>query len=328
MKAWQQTTHADPPLALSRVDIAAPEMLDGLVRIKVDAVALGLPDVFMCQGTYAYKPELPCVPGQEFVGEVLECPDGFDEFKAGDRVAGVSTFFSGQGSFAEVCLALPHSIYPVGDAIDDAQAAGFIIAYHTAYVGLVMRAGLKAGETVLVSGGAGGTGSAAIQLATALGAQVIAMASSEAKRQVCRDCGAQAVIDPAEGDFVAQVRAATGGAGVDMVFDPVGGEFYERCFSVLKHQGRVLPIGFASGRWGDTPMGKVVQSNLSVIGALPAGFSRSEQLAAHAELVKLLEQRKIHCLVDDVIDFEEIPQGLMRVANREVTGRVIARVSN
>ena len=327
MKAWQQTTHADPPEALSRVDIPAPELLDGLVRIRVDAVALGLPDVFMCQGTYAYKPALPCVPGQEFVGEVMDCPAGFDEFKPGDRVAGVSTFFSGQGSFADVCLALPHSIYPVGHAISDAQAAGFIIAYHTAYVGLVMRAGLQPGETVLVSGGAGGTGSAAIQLAAALGAQVIAIASSEAKRKVCSDCGASTVLDPAAGDFVEQVRAVTGGAGVDMVFDPVGGEFYERCFSVLKHQGRVLPIGFASGRWGDTPMGKVVQNNLSVIGALPAGFSRAEQLQAHASLLALLEQQKIHCLVDELIDFEAIPQGLMRVANRAVTGRIIARVT-
>ncbi len=328
MKAWQQTTHANPPEALQRVDMAPPELPEGLVRIKVDAVALGLPDVFMCQGSYAYKPELPCVPGQEFVGKVMDCPAGFDEFKPGDRVAGVSTFFSGQGSFAEVCLALPHSIYPVGDLIEDAQAAGFIIAYHTAYVGLVMRAGLQPGETILVSGGAGGTGSAAIQLASALGASVIAIASSEAKRAVCRDCGAKTVIDPAEGDFVEQVRMATGGAGVDVVFDPVGGEFYERCFAVLKHQGRVLPIGFASGRWGDTPMGRVVQNNLSVIGALPAGFSRAEQLEAHNQLLTLLEQGRIRCLVDELIDFEGIPNGLTRVANREVTGRIIARLAS
>lgn len=326
MKAWQLDDYGEPSAALRRVDVPGPDTGPGNVLVRVHAVALSLPDALMCRGTYAYKPPLPIVPGQEFAGEIVAVGEGVTDLSPGDRVAGVSAFFLGQGCFAERCPALGASVYPVDEALPLEQAAGFVIAYHTAHIGLVVRAGLAAGETLLVSGAAGGTGSAAVQLGKALGARVIAVASGPEKRAHCRQLGADEVLDATAPDLFEQVLGLTDGQGVDVVYDPVGAEFYEGCFDAVRHQGRVIPIGFAGGRWGETPIWTVVTKNISVVGALPAGFERASVLAAHRELLDLLGDGRIGCVVDHEVGFEEIPAGLQHVADRRSLGRVIAHI--
>lgn len=323
MKAWQITQYGEPKFALKSIEKDPPQTPDGHVRFKVHAAALALPDVFMCRGSYAFKPELPFTPGQEFVGEVIECGKGVSEFKPGDRIVGVSSFYTGDGAFAEQSIAMESTVYPISDSIPNDQAAAFVITYHTAYTGLVVRGNLAAGETLLVSGGAGGVGSAAIQLGKALGARVIATATGASKAKICRELGADDVIDLQQQSCVDSVLALTDGLGANIIYDSVGGEFYENAFNCMAHQGRMLPIGFASGRWGDTPLGTVVAKNLSVVGALPSGFQRQTTLDYHSQLLALFAAGKISCLIDHSINFDEVPQGLQRIADRKSVGRIV-----
>jgi NADPH2:quinone reductase len=323
MKAWQITQYGEPKVALKKTEKDQPITPPGHVRFNVHAAALALPDVFMCRGSYAFKPELPFTPGQEFVGEVIECGEGVSEFKSGDRIAGVSSFFTGDGAFAEQSIAMESTVYPISDAISNDQAAAFVITYHTAYTGLVLRGNLAAGETLLVSGGAGGVGSAAIQLAKALGARVIATATGEGKAEICRKLGADEVVDLQQQSCVDSVMKLTDGRGANIIYDAVGGEFYENAFNCMAHQGRMLAIGFASGRWGNTPLGTLVAKNLSVIGALPSGFQRQTTLDYHRQLLALLAEGKISCLIDQTISFDEIPEGLKRIEDRKSVGRII-----
>lgn len=323
MKAWQVVGSGEPSSVLELTDKPTPTLNPGHIRFNVHAVALSLPDVLMCRGNYPFKPPLPFTPGQEFVGEVVECADDVSSFKPGDRVAGVCSFFTGDGAYAEQSVAMESSVYPVSESMSDDQAAAFVIAYHTAYVGLVLRGGLVAGETLLVHGGSGGVGSAAIQLAKALGARVIACAGGADKVAVCRQLGADVVIDHRASSFVEAVRDATAGKGVNIIYDPVGGETYEQSFHCLASQGRMVAIGFASGRWGNTPLESIVFNNHSVVGALPAGFERQVMLDFHSELRKLFAEGKITNLIDHTISFDEVPQGLQKVADRKSVGRIV-----
>ncbi len=326
MKAWQLTQNGEPVDVLVQAEIDAPQLKPGHVVFKVLAVTLALPDALMCRGNYAYKPVLPCTPGQEFVGEVLSVADDVSEFKPGDCIAGVSAFYEGNGAFAEQGTAMAHTVFPIDHDIPLEQAAAFVINYHTAYVGLVLRGQLQADENLLVTGGAGGVGSAAIQLGKALGARVIASATGAAKVDMCRQLGADEVIDLSQQALVDTTLAMTNGVGANKIFDPVGGELYEQAFDCLANQGAMIAIGFASGRWGNTPLEKLVTKNCSVVGAMPAGYGRDEALAYHRELMDLLKNKKIHCLIDQVIGFEDIASGVQCIADRKTTGRIVALV--
>ena len=163
MRAWQVVRPGEPRQALALNEVPAPDPAPGFLRVRVSAGALGLPDVFLCRGSYAIQPALPFTPGQELCGVVTAAGDGCAA-KIGDRVMAVSGFFLGHGGFAEEAIAIDDFAFPAPDFMSDAEAAGFVIPHHTAYVGLVRRAALRSGETLLVLGGAGGTGSAAVQL--------------------------------------------------------------------------------------------------------------------------------------------------------------------
>ena len=176
MKAWHVTAHGAPGEVMSLVDVADPQPAPGHVLCEVSAVALGLPDTLMCRDSYLLTPPLPFTPGQEFAGTVLACGTGARLFEPGDRVLGVSSFITGHGALAERAVVPEEQLYRAGEGMSPEQAAAFFIAYHTGYVGLVTRGKLLAGETLLVHGGAGGVGTAAIQLGKALGANVIATA--------------------------------------------------------------------------------------------------------------------------------------------------------
>ncbi|MEE8166854.1 MAG: NADPH:quinone oxidoreductase family protein, partial [Myxococcota bacterium] len=252
MRAWQTTKTGRPMEVLSlNEDARPPEPTPGTVHLEVIAAGIGLPDAFMCQGSYALTPSThPFTQGQEVVGRVLGWGEGVEGRKVGDRVMAVTSFFTGDGSFAEQCLALDDFCLPAPDGMSDAECAGFLIPFHTAYIALARRGKVEAGETLLVIGGAGGTGQAAMQIGKALGARVIATAGGPEKAEFCRSLGADHVVDYRSEDIAEGVNAATDGRGADVIYDPVGGEAFVSATQCIAHEGRILAIGFASGSWG------------------------------------------------------------------------------
>ena len=326
MKAWQITAAGEPKDVLRSTEVERPPLPPGHVRIRVDAVAVGFPDVLMCRGAYVFRPPLPFTPGQECVGRVLECAPDARQYEVGDRVMGIVSFYTGNGAFAEESIAPETSLYPADAHISDEEAAGFCIAYHTAHVALEQRAQLAPGETLLVHGAAGGTGSAALQLGKALGAQVVACAGGEAKTALAKELGADLVVDHRGEDFVAAVRAFTDGAGANVIYDPVGGEIYERSFDCLATRGRILPIGFACGRWGETPLGKIILANVSIVTASPPGGDTPEQLAYHARLLERAQQGELRVVVERAFGFDDVPAAVQHVGDRSVLGRVVIRL--
>jgi NADPH2:quinone reductase len=323
MRAWRIERAGEPLAALALVEAEAPEPGPGELVVQVAASALALPDVMICRGAYPLQPAAPVTPGLEYVGTVLRGGPG-TATPAGTRVMGVSAFQTGRGAFADQCKVNERSAYPVGEGMDDATAAAFTIAYHTAHVGLARRARLQPGETVLVHGGAGGTGFAAIQLAKALGAKVVATAGGAEKLAFCRQMGADLAVDYRTDDWVAAAKAFTGGRGVDVVYDPVGGELFERSPECLAMEGRLLPIGFACGRRGEVSSQVLNMKNASVVGVLGGGFPRETMLAMHKELLGLHAAGRIRMWVERTIGFDEIAQGLQDLAERKVKGRLVA----
>jgi NADPH2:quinone reductase len=323
MRAWCVERPGEPREVLELKTVAAPEPAAGELIVRVAASALALPDVMLCRGVYPLAPPRPFTPGLEYVGVVTRAGEG-TTIPVGARVMGVSAFLTGRGAFAEECKAFERAAYPVAEGMSDAEAAVFTIAYHTAYVGLVRRARLQPGETVLVHGGAGGVGFAAIQLAKALGGRVIATAGGAEKAATCRAQGADVAIDHQAQDWVQAVNAATDGRGADIVYDPVGGETFERSVECLATEGRLLPIGFASGRRGEVSSEILNRKNASLVGVLGGGFPRDQMLAMQEALVKLYRKGAIKVLVDHAIGFSEIPDGLQALVERKVRGRIVA----
>lgn len=323
MRAWRVTGKGEPSEVMELAEVELGGAGPGEMVVKVAASGLALPDVLLCRGTYPLTPPLPFTPGLEFVGTVTETGPGVAT-PVGTRVMGVAAFVNGTGSFADSCKTYEMMVFPAEPTMPDPEAAAFTIAYHTAYCALVRRAQAKTGETLLVHGGAGGTGFAAIQLGKALGLQVLATAGGADKAAACRALGADHVFDHMSGDWVAAVQDATGGRGVDIVFDPVGGEMYERSVDCMASEARLLPIGFACGRWGEVSPQVLALRNISVVGALGGGFPRDFMLEMHQHLLALYREGKIRVLLDQTVGFDGIRDGVQWVADRKVKGRVVA----
>lgn len=322
MRAWQVVKCGEPRDALRLVETELPEPSPGLLRVRVSACALGLPDLLMCRGSYILTPALPFTPGQELVGKVTAVGKGA-RLRVGDRVMAVSAFFLKRGGCAREALALDDFAFPVPDDMEDAEAAGFVIPYHTAYVGLVRRAALQAGETLLVLGGAGGTGSAAIQLGRAMGAKVVATAGGVDKAAFCRELGADPVIDYRSDDVAGVVREATGGRGADVVYDTVGGDIFRAATHCIAHEGRLLVVGFASGGWGRPVAAHMATHNYSVMGVMPSGYDREFRDRAQQELLEHRRRGAIRAVVDRVFPFESLPEGLEQLAAGCVRGKLV-----
>jgi len=295
----------------------------GELLIKVSASGLALPDALLCRGTYPLTPPVSFTPGLEFVGTVVGKGPATTT-PVGSRVMGVADFVRGTGSFADICKAVETATYPAERNLPDADAAAFTIAYHTAYCALVRRASIQSGQSMLVHGAAGGTGFAAIQLGKALGMKVFSTAGGEEKNALCRDLGVDRAIDHTREDWVSIVNAETRGRGVDIVFDPVGGEMFEQSINCMAPEAKLLPIGFACGRWGSVSMETVVLKSISIIGALGGGYPREFMLEMHAYLMELYQQGQIRVAIDHEIDFDRIPEGVQWIADRKVRGRVVA----
>jgi NADPH2:quinone reductase len=303
-----------------------PQPGPGEVQLRVTAAGMGLPDVLMCKGKYVFSPEIPFTPGQEVVGVITATGEGCSA-EIGQRVMGVTCFYSGSGSFAEYCLAPEFALYPIPEGMSDCEAAVFGIPYHTAWIGLKLRAEMQQGEVLLVHGGSGGTGSAAIQLGKALGSTVIATASSGEKLDYCRSLGADHCINYRELDFTNQVLALTDGRGADVIYDPVGGEIFERSVSCSASGGRLLAIGFASGQWGSADTNELVMRNCSTLGVFVGAYEHQERLDLHAALSDLYRAGKIAVQIDTQIRFGETAECLSKLERREVQGKIVVAIS-
>ena len=323
MQAWRVEKHGEPRDALRLVaDAPLPEPGPGMLRLRVLGAGVGLPDVFLCRGAYALTPPLPFTPGQEAVGLVTAAAPGA-RTRVGQRVMAVSAFFLGHGSFAQECLALDDFALAVPDAMPDAEAAGFAIPFHTAWVGLVRRAALKPDETLLVLGAAGGSGQAAVQLGRALGARVLATAGGPEKVEFCRALGADLVIDYRAQDIADAVREATGGRGAEVIYDAVGGEAFDAATRCIAHEGRLLVVGFGSGQWGRPRPEHLVTRNYSLVGVMPSGYAGAVRSEAHEFLLGHWRAGRLSPRVDSVVPFERAPEAVERVARGDVRGKLV-----
>src|SRR5262245_38943812 len=329
---------APPPsaaaLAALCVDLAGLRRLAGpqdapvadWVILRVARAALGLPDVTMARGSYPVPIERPYIAGLEAAGVVEDAAPALRGWLGKRVVAFTPQPF---GALAPLAVGIPSALYEVPSGLSDEEAAAFLIASHTAWHALVRRGGLRAGESVLVLGAAGGLGSAAVQLATAVGARVLAVVGGEEKARFCRELGAERVLDHAAVDFAAEARAATGGRGVDVVFDPVQGEPGERARTALAPEGRHVLCGHAGGIRPIDPRSFYMQNFTLVgatMGAYPPAEGRAIEDAAHRAILALLESGRFRPVVGRVVDFADVPKALAELAARRSLGRTIVRV--
>ena len=279
----------------------------------------------MCRGAYAFSPALPFVPGQEVCGTVDAVGSGV-QLPLGTRLMAVTSFFDGHGGFAGATIARSDTAFRVPDAMGDEDAAGFRIGYSTAFIGLGGAARSAAGESLLVLGAAGGSGLAALQLGTALGACVIAVAVGEAKRELCARAGVEAVIDRTKAPVHDAVLEATGGEGVDVVYDPVGGEVAVSAARCLRPGGRLLAVGFASGRWVDADIASLVLRNAAIVGVYAGGQTRADAEADHEVLLGLFADGRLGS-VTRTVPFDVLPDAFHAVDRAETVGKLVLDVN-
>lgn len=322
MKAWSVNSVGSPIDVMEQIEKPSPQPAPGVIKVKVLTSGIGLPDVLMCKDNYPFTPDRPYTGGQELCGIIIDA-NGREGFESGQRVMAVSAFTQGDGSFAEEALITSPNVFPVPEDMSDIDAAVFNIPYRTGYVGLVLRGQMQAGETLLVLGASGGTGFAAIQLGKALGGKVIAVANGRAKAEKCLEFGADEIVDSSSEDFVEKANAFTNGKGVDLVYDPVGGEMAARTIDCLGFGGRLIAIGFASGSWGNIPAETLALRNLSLVGALANVPTEEMSLAMQEALYTMYRAGQIKPAIDRTLSFEELPQAMDDLEKRRVTGKLV-----
>jgi NADPH2:quinone reductase len=325
VKAWVVRQNG-PPEAMSLEEVERPDSPDGLVQLEVKAAAINFFDLLEIAGTYQVKPELPFIPGAEVAGTVASAPKG-SGLAAGDRVmATVSQEGLLRGGYAEVTHADVDGVVPIPDGMPFEEAAAFFINYQTGWFGLHRRAKLESGEVVLVHAGAGGVGSAAIQLAKAAGATVIATAGSPEKVELCQQLGADLAVDYSSDDFVEAVKQFTQGRGADVVYDPVGGDVFDRSTKCIAFEGRIVVVGFTSGRFPSLAANHVLVKNYSVVG-LHWGLyrQRAPELITPAteELFRLYESGSIRPHIGRSAPLAGALDLLRAVGARETTGKSV-----
>lgn len=326
MRAWRVLAHGDPADVLRLDDVAVPEPAAGEVSIDVRATGLNFADILLCKGTYQSTPPLPFTPGLELAGTVRAVGDGVAGLTAGQRIAALPA--SPHGALAEITLAKATDCFPIPAALDDVTAAAMLITYQTGWFGLRRRANLQPGDTLVVHAGASGVGSAAIQLGVAMGAHVIATAGGADKVRVCKELGAHEVIDYRNVDLVEALRAATDGRGADVIYDPVGGDVFDASRRCLAWEGRLVVVGFASGRIPDAPMNHALVKNYTLLGLHWGGYRQHDPALVRAcqdELVEWAASGRIAPLVMDVRPLDDVPDALALLADRGAVGKIVIR---
>jgi len=314
-----QITRLDGPTALEVVDVPEPQAGPGTVLVDVHVAGVTFPEVLQSRGEYQLEPELPFVPGSEVAGTVRSAPQG-SALTAGQRVAA----FPGLGGFAEVVAVPEGMVFPLPDRISLRAGAALPMNYLTMHFGLVQRGRLREGETVLVHGAAGGVGTAAVQLAAALGARVIAVTSTADKAEVARAAGAHETV-LADG-FRDSVKELTGGHGVDLVVDPVGGDRFTDSLRSLAREGRLLVVGFTAGEIPQVKVNRLLLNNISVVGVgWGAYWTRSPGYLQEqwAELLPLLESGRLDPVLGTSYALEDASQALLELDERRAAGKVL-----
>jgi NADPH2:quinone reductase len=315
-----------PPDSLVLEELPSPHAGPGEVVVSVKAASLNFPDVLIIQNKYQFKPPLPFSPGSELAGVVKEVGDGVKGFKPGDNVIAFTTY----GAFAEEVKTEASRLVALPNGMSFTEGAAFLLTYGTTDHALRDRGALATGETLLVLGAAGGVGLAAIEIGKALGARVIACASSEEKLAVCRSHGADATINYATEDLRERIKALTEGKGVDAIYDPVGGPYTEPAFRSLAWRGRLLVVGFAAGEIPKLPLNLALLKGASVVGVFWGDFAR-RQPKEFAQSIRQLGQwyaeGKLKPHVSQTLPLEKAAEALKLMAARQVKGKLVLTVA-
>jgi NADPH2:quinone reductase len=310
------------PGALTVGEHPDPKPQQGQVLVEVRAASLNFPDALMVRGLYQVKPPLPFVPGAEIAGVVREVGAGVVEPRVGDSVLG----FSGHGGFGELCVVDAARTMPLPEGVGFEAGAAFGLTYGTALHALRDCGALKSGETLAVLGAAGGTGIAAIECGKALGARVIACASSAAKLELCRTHGADETIDYSAGDLRARLDEIAGKRGVDVVFDAVGGPYTEPAFRATGWRGRLLVIGFAAGEIPRLPLNLALLKERSIVGVFWGDWTRRDppgHARNMADLTRWLRDGTVKPAITERLTLDQVPDALERMSKREVSGKLV-----
>jgi NADPH2:quinone reductase len=310
------------PDGVRAVELPDPDPGDN-VLIDVRCAGVSYPDLLLSRGQYQIKPDPPFVLGNEAAGVVRSAPDG-SALSPGDRVAAMA-----MGTFAELVAAPPPAVFALPDELDFAQGAGLVMNYHTAHFALERRAALREGETLLVHGAAGGVGTAAIQVGKALGARVVGVVSSDEKERVAHEAGADEVIRTG-GDWRSAVKDVTGGAGADVIYDPVGGERFDESVRALATEGRLVVIGFVEGSIPQVAVNRLLFRNVSVVGAAWGAFAfpRPDYLKAVAEdLNRMVREGHVRPIVGRRYAFDEVSEALRDLDERRALGKLVLEVA-
>ena len=303
-------------------DIPARDPGPGEVRVRVRAAGVNFPDVLIIQKKYQVQPALPFSPGSEAAGEVISVGAGVTHVKAGDAVMA----YAGVGCFAEEVIAPADKVMPIPAGMSFETAAAFTLTYGTSWHAIRDRAALQPGETMLVLGAAGGVGLSAIEIGKAIGARVIAAASTAEKLAVCSEHGADATINYETEDLREAVKRETGGKGPDVIYDPVGGRFAEPAFRSIGWRGRYLVIGFAAGQIPSLPLNLALLKGASIVGVFWGDFTRREperNAEGMKEMFGWLQSGKLRPHVSGRYSLDQVVQALNDMSARQVTGKIL-----
>lgn len=327
MRAWQVHSHGEPAEVLRLDEVPPPEPPAGHVTIDVAAAGVNFADILLCRGSYQEKPPLPFVLGMEASGTIKSIGESVDGLRVGQRVMALPAKPS--GAFAETAVVAASGCYPIPDSLSDAAAAAMLITYQTGWFGLRRRAALQPGETLIVHAGASGVGSAAIQLGVAMGAHVIATAGGKDKVALCRELGAHMAIDYRDVDLVDALRSATDGRGADVIYDPVGGDVFDASRRCLAWEGRLVVVGFASGRIPEAPMNHALVKNYALLGLYWGAYRLHDPSLVqecHDELMAMATDGRIAPLIMAERSLDEVPAALERLADRGAYGKIVITV--
>lgn len=314
-----------PAETLVLEDIASPEPKKNEILLQVHAAGVNFPDTLIIEGKYQFKPPFPFSPGGEAAGVVGAVGEKVTHVKPGDRVMALT----GWGSFAEEVAVPGYSVMPIPDGMDFASAAAFGMTYGTSMHALKQRANLQPGETLLVLGASGGVGLAAVEIGKAMGAKVIAAASSEAKLEVAKAAGADVLINYSEGSLKDKLKEITGGQGVDVIYDPVGGDLFEEAFRSIAWNGRMLVVGFASGTIPSLPANLTLLKGASLVGVFWGSFAQrqpQDNAANFQQLFAWFAEGKIKPLVSQTFPLEKAADAINHLGQRKAVGKVVVKV--
>jgi len=324
LKAILCKTYGTPDeLVLDEID--EPQLGDQQVRISVKACGVNFPDVLMIAGKYQVQPPMPFTPGAEISGDIIEVGTKVKHLRTGQRVLALC----GHGGMAEQACVDAQAVIPVPDDMDYAIAAGFILTYGTSYHALKQRANIQNGESLLVLGAAGGVGLAAVELGAQLGARVIAGASSSEKIALARRYGASDGINYLETGLKQAVNELTGGEGADVIFDPVGGKYFDDCLRAIAWNGRILVIGFASGEIPSIPANLPLLKGSSIVGVFWGRFAKREpkvHMQNTTELLQMFSAGKLKPHISDQFDLDAASEAIRTLAQRRALGKVVVKV--